>query len=142
VNENAEKNVSFHLENDLETCYWHGHRDITYLKIYHFFFIIIVDIKLHFWFHFTPFCRGGLGSKGLYDIPYKKIQKASKRPIFWHFVWEIEETTATKVSLPLWQVRFCLSAPFLRKLFSSKSRDAVNCPKLSHCRSNDFKFVA
>jgi hypothetical protein len=42
---------------------------------------------------------GGLGSKGLCDIPYKKIQKALKispKGLFSHFVWVIEKATTTK----------------------------------------------
>jgi hypothetical protein len=37
----------------------------------------------------------------------KGPQNFSKRLFFWHFVWEIEKATATKVSLPLWLVRPC-----------------------------------
>jgi hypothetical protein len=35
----------------------------------------------------------------------KGPQKYSKRPLGWHFVWEIVRTTATQLSLPLWPVR-------------------------------------
>jgi hypothetical protein len=28
-----------------------------------------------------------------------------KRPLFWHFVWEIVKAYTTKISLPLWSVR-------------------------------------
>jgi hypothetical protein len=53
--------------------------------------------------------KGGLGSKGLCDTPYKRIQKSSKRPLFWHFVWEIVKAPATKVSLLIWPVWPCLA---------------------------------
>jgi hypothetical protein len=52
--------------------------------------------------------KGGLGSKSLCNIPYKKIQKAPKIPskgLIRHFIWEILKTSATSITLPLWPVR-------------------------------------
>jgi hypothetical protein len=53
-----------------------------------------------------------LGSKGLCDIPYNKIQKAAqnsfKRPLLRHFLWEIIKAPATSIAFPLWPVRLCI----------------------------------
>jgi hypothetical protein len=60
--------------------------------------------------------RGGLGSKGLCGIPYKKFFKIPKKPLFVTFCMGDYKSLAAIAALPQWPVR--LWVPI--KTYSSK----------------------
>jgi hypothetical protein len=53
--------------------------------------------------------RGGLESKGLSGIPYKKFFKIPRKPLFVTFCMGDYKSLAEIAALPQWQVRPCFS---------------------------------